>query len=123
MVHSEAPLGAASRASVRRITTIAVLCALSASSAAPLASPSGSRRSTVATGFHDRTPRREGLPLAAHPAALQEGAERWQAKGSSDLFGNEISDAVARYTLDETGALYEVHSPETELPRLTSPVG
>jgi hypothetical protein len=38
-----------------------------------------------------------------------------------DLYGNVVSDAVAKYKLDETGSLYELHSPQTELPRLGSP--
>jgi len=40
-----------------------------------------------------------------------------------DLYGNEVSDAVAEYKLDATGSLYETHSPQTELPRLGSPKG
>ena len=43
------------------------------------------------------------------------------ATGSVDLFGNDVSDAVARYSLDATGSLYEVHSPQTEIPKLGSP--
>ncbi len=42
-------------------------------------------------------------------------------EGVTDLYGNEISDAVARYKLDAEGGLYELHSPRTELPRLGSP--
>ena len=38
-----------------------------------------------------------------------------------DLYGNEVSDAIATYSLDPTGSLYEMHSPQTELPRLASP--
>ena len=38
-----------------------------------------------------------------------------------DLYGNEITEAVARYKFDATGSLYETHSPQTELPRLASP--
>jgi hypothetical protein len=38
-----------------------------------------------------------------------------------DVFGNEVSDAVARYKLDASGAPYEEHFPQTELPRLGSP--
>lgn len=38
-----------------------------------------------------------------------------------DLLGNEVSEAVAEYKLDAAGSLYEVHSPQTELPRLGSP--
>lgn len=42
-------------------------------------------------------------------------------EGVVDLYGNEITDAVARYKLDAEGSLYELHSPRTELPRLGSP--
>jgi hypothetical protein len=38
-----------------------------------------------------------------------------------DLYGNEIKAAVATYKLDRTGALYELHSPETEVPQLPPP--
>ena len=43
------------------------------------------------------------------------------AQGIVDLYGNEVSDAIATYSLDRTGALYELHSPQTELPRLGNP--
>lgn len=38
-----------------------------------------------------------------------------------DLIGNEVTPAVATYTIDASGSPYEVHSPQTELPRLGSP--
>jgi hypothetical protein len=38
-----------------------------------------------------------------------------------DVFGNEVSSAVAEYSLDATGELYERHSPQTEVPHLGSP--
>jgi hypothetical protein len=41
--------------------------------------------------------------------------------GTVDLHGNEVSDAVAKYELDSAGSLYELHSPQTEVPRLKSP--
>jgi hypothetical protein len=41
--------------------------------------------------------------------------------GFTDLYGNEVTDAVATYTFDQTGSLYELHSPQTELPRLGIP--
>ena len=41
--------------------------------------------------------------------------------GAVDLYGNQVSDAVAKYKLDATGTLYELHSPQIELPRLASP--
>ena len=40
-----------------------------------------------------------------------------------DFNGNEVRQAIARYKVDPTGALYEEHSPDTELPRLGSPKG
>ena len=39
----------------------------------------------------------------------------------TDLYGNEVSDALATYTFDQAGSLYELHSPQTELPRLGIP--
>jgi hypothetical protein len=39
-----------------------------------------------------------------------------------DLYGNEVSHAVATYTYDHAGSLYEEHSPQTEVPRLTPPI-
>lgn len=39
----------------------------------------------------------------------------------TDLYGNEVSDAIATYTFDQSGSLYELHSPHTELPRLGIP--
>jgi hypothetical protein len=38
-----------------------------------------------------------------------------------DAYGNEVNSAVAEYSLDDAGELYELHSPQTELPRLGSP--
>jgi hypothetical protein len=38
-----------------------------------------------------------------------------------DLMGNPVADAVAKYKFDAMGSLYELHSPQTELPRLGSP--
>jgi hypothetical protein len=43
------------------------------------------------------------------------------ASGFTDLYGNEVTDAVATYTFDQSGSLYELHSPQTELPRLGIP--
>jgi hypothetical protein len=41
--------------------------------------------------------------------------------GFTDLYGNEVTDAIATYTFDQAGSLYELHSPQTELPRLGIP--
>lgn len=42
-------------------------------------------------------------------------------EGPADLFGNPVTDAVARYNFDATGSLYELHSPQTEVPKLRPP--
>ena len=38
-----------------------------------------------------------------------------------DLYGNEVTDAVAKYRFDAGGSLYELHSPQTEVPKLAPP--
>jgi hypothetical protein len=38
-----------------------------------------------------------------------------------DLYGNDVSDAVATYKSDPAGSVYEEHSPQTEVPRLKPP--
>ena len=42
---------------------------------------------------------------------------------SVDFNGNEVRPAVAQYKVDPAGALYEEHSPDTDVPRLGSPKG
>ncbi len=46
----------------------------------------------------------------------------WVEPAPRDLYGNPVTDAVAKYRLDATGSLYKLHSPDTELPRLRSPI-
>lgn len=53
------------------------------------------------------------------PQAQQDGFA--DEVGAVDLYGNDVTDAVATYKLDAEGSLYELHSPQTELPRLGSP--
>lgn len=96
------------------IVTILMLiaCALVASqmsSAATQESPILDRARVLE---QQSTPR--GDP-AAPPDRADEGI------GAVDLFGNEVSDAVAKYKTDGAGGLYELHSPQTEVPRLGSP--
>jgi hypothetical protein len=38
-----------------------------------------------------------------------------------DLYGNDVSPAIARYTHDSAGAVREEHSPATEVTRLAPP--
>jgi hypothetical protein len=74
----------------------------------------------VATDFHDR--------LATHGSSttwvtnVRTVVHEEDAEGQPDLYGNQVSDAVARFKLDDAGSLYEVHAPQIELPRLGSPV-
>jgi hypothetical protein len=35
-----------------------------------------------------------------------------------DLYGNDVSDAIAKYKSDRAGSVYEEHAPQTEVPRL-----
>jgi hypothetical protein len=67
---------------------------------------------------------------ARQPDALTATVERnfqidrdQDAGSSADFFGNEVSEAVARYRLDNRGDLYEVHWPQIELARLPAPKG
>ena len=62
-------------------------------------------------------------PAGGHLAEVREkpGEPADGAAGFTDLYGNEVTDAVATYTFDQQGSLYELHSPQTELPRLGIP--
>ena len=52
------------------------------------------------------------MATASRDAGSEEGV---------DSYGNEVTNAVAEYSLDPAGALYERHAPQIELPRLGSP--
>ena len=60
--------------------------------------------------FSSKLPVSEGEAISPRDAPL-------------DFQGNEVRPAVARYNVDPTGALYEEHSPETEVQRLAPPEG
>ena len=64
-------------------------------------------------------------PTPRQPVALPDGAASDDVGEDFseliDLYGNGVSPAVATYSLDALGSLYEEHSPQTELPRLGSP--
>lgn len=55
-----------------------------------------------------------------HPREFEVPRER-EGDGDLDLYGNDVTDAVAKYKLDSDGSMYELHSPQTQLPRLGSP--
>ena len=71
------------------------------------------------------TSTRSPLPAvyAAMPAGIDAPADHRSddESGAVDLYGNEVTDAIATYSVDPAGSLYELHSPQTELPRLGSP--
>lgn len=58
--------------------------------------------------------------VVAHPqvaAASRDSA----SSGDPDAYGSDVTHAVAEYSLDPAGALYELHAPQVELPRLGGP--
>ena len=56
------------------------------------------------------------------PAPVPQEAVDGEDPGAAvDIYGNEVTDAVAKYKADRAGTLYELHSPQTEVPRLASP--
>jgi hypothetical protein len=63
-------------------------------------------------------PAADAYPVADEPPTDRDPES---GEGFTDLYGNEISDAIATYTFDQSGSLYELHSPQTELPRLGIP--
>lgn len=65
-------------------------------------------------------PHSAAFPLARATDGLVESDPR---DASVDLNGNEVRQAIASYKVDPMGALYEEHSPDTEVPRLGSPKG
>jgi hypothetical protein len=66
------------------------------------------------TDFHD-------IDRAGLSSDTEDDAEAHDLPDAVDLYGNEITDAVAKYKLDASGMLYELHSPDTEVPRLKPP--
>jgi len=56
------------------------------------------------------------IDLNSHPVPVIRQPE--PEKQRLDRYGNDVSDAIAKYKSDRTGSLYEEHSPQTEVPRL-----
>jgi len=54
-----------------------------------------------------------------HPQVV--ATSRDAAENDVDAYGNEVTRAVAEYSLDPDGDLYELHSPQTEIPHLSAP--
>jgi hypothetical protein len=86
--------------------------------------PVTTSRSAAPTVQTARAPGRLDAPL--DPQDLVTDPHDWKTPPAEpldtiDLYGNEVTDAVAEYTIDRAGSLHELHSPQTELPRLGSP--
>ena len=75
----------------------------------------------------DAAPKRASSPVNSSAEVLHAGdpnpddGDGDSNDAFTDLYGNEVNDALATYTFDQAGSLYELHSPQTELPRLGSP--
>lgn len=69
--------------------------------------------------------RRLATPSRSRPTSVERRPDLLEldeeVRRRRDIRGNEILRPVARYRLDPHGDLYEVHSPQTELPRLKPP--
>ena len=85
----------------------------------PLLAPSVLTYSGTSTSTHV-IPSSTERPL---PYAQPDGPNAPSAddESTTDLYGNDVTAAVARYKLDATGSLYEAHSPQTQLAKLGSP--
>jgi hypothetical protein len=78
----------------------------------PPVRPTNPSRSRAVSTSHDNP--------TAWPLSQQCGQPLADVSGT-DMYGNEVSDAVAEYTVDNSGKPYEMHAPEVELPHLGSP--
>ncbi|HUR34720.1 MAG TPA: hypothetical protein VM032_13045 [Vicinamibacterales bacterium] len=83
-----------------------------ASSSSREAFTPGAAYGAAAAPSHDAGWSALPVPLLDDPEPEQE---------QRDLYGNDISDAVAKYKSDRSGSVYEEHSPQTEVARLKPP--
>lgn len=94
------------------------IAAMSSLSAPQLVAPSNMGTSTpIVTPSSTERP----LPYAQPGDANRPGVTGNDDESVTDLYGNDVTAAVARYKLDATGSLYEAHSPQTQLAKLGSP--
>lgn len=114
---------------MRRVSNIGLIVIIPGVIVCALLTPQFTRShsvSSVAPASHvfDRVERsRMSVDIDLAPNLLESDTSDRADDGesSTDLFGNEVTDAVAKYKLDAEGSLYELHSPHTELPHLGSP--
>jgi hypothetical protein len=88
-----------------------------------LTSPSATGSRTGAPAADQLSTLPNPPPEPAFSESVSDGLEpdNDPADSAVDVMGNQVTDAVAKYQFDATGSLYELHSPQTELPRLKPP--
>jgi len=97
-------------------TVVAIIVMILIATTSPLLAPQApidSGTSTSTSVLPSSTER--AIPYA------QPDASGTDEETATDLYGNDVTAAVARYKLDATGSLYEAHSPQTQLAKLGSP--
>jgi hypothetical protein len=72
-------------------------------------------------GFAVHTPRPVTASLSLSTSSVAAVSRDAAPDLDLDAYGNEVTHAVAEYSLDRDGLLYELHAPQVELPRLGSP--
>ena len=103
----------------RRVLLVAIAFAVAVSGGFGLQSMTRSRSPLIPLPIADEA--RPDLPPLPHGPLTDQMLKDAEEDGVVDLYGNEVTPAVATYTFDDRGTLYEVHSPQTEVPRLGSP--
>ena len=69
-------------------------------------------------------PRIEYRPDTTAVSDPADGELLWEGTGGSgrvDRYGNPIETAIGDYRIDQSGEIYERHSPDTAVPRLGVP--
>jgi len=69
-------------------------------------------------------PKHAVIQVARPSPSVMDGLDLLQQTGLPhfDLYGNQIDDAITDYRTDQSGTVYERHSPDIEVPRLGPPV-
>jgi hypothetical protein len=101
------------------LLTVAVVILIGSSWVRELAAPRDTQFSPTTLEMGFRSPFRDARGPDAIAMTSQSRGDR--VDDGIDLYGNEVNAAVATYKLDRTGTLYELHSPQTEVPQLPPP--
>jgi hypothetical protein len=85
-----------------------------------LTSPSATGARHAGAAVVDQLPNPAPEPAFSEAVPRDSDAEP-DEETAVDMMGNQVTDALAKYRFDAAGSLYELHSPQTELPRLKPP--